>query len=46
LARAYTFDAFIEADDQLIAANADLATAATQLRRDLDLGRAGDPCPT
>jgi hypothetical protein len=35
---------FITADNQLIEANKASAAAATQLREDLGLGSAGDPC--
>jgi hypothetical protein len=41
---AETLDAFIEADNQLIEANKTSAAAATQLRHDLGLGPAGNPC--
>ncbi len=41
---AETFDAFIAADNQLIESNKVSAAAATQLRTDLGLGSAGDPC--
>jgi hypothetical protein len=37
---------FITADNQLIEANKASAAAATQLRTDLGLGSAGDPCGT
>ena len=44
MATAETLDAFIEADNQLIEANKVAASAATQLRADLGLGPAGNPC--
>jgi len=46
MAHAETLHAFIKADDQLIEANAISAAAATQLRQDLGLGSAGNPCVT
>ena len=46
MAEADTFDAFIDADDQLIASNITSAAAATQLRADMGLGSAGNPCTT
>ena len=44
MARAATLSAFIEADNQLIEANAISADAAAQLRTDLGLGSARNPC--
>jgi hypothetical protein len=46
MAAADTMSSFIAADNQLIEANKASAAAATQLRTDLGLGSAGDPCST
>jgi hypothetical protein len=46
MAAADTMSTFITADNQLIEANKASAAAATQLRADLGLGSAGDPCGT
>jgi hypothetical protein len=46
MAGADTMSTFITADNQLIEANKASAAAATQLRTDLGLGSAGDPCST
>ena len=46
MAAAETLDDFIVADEQLIEANKVSAAAATQLRTDLGLGSAGNPCTT
>jgi hypothetical protein len=45
MAVAETMSAFIDADNKLIEANRTSAAAATQLRRDLGLASAGNPCP-
>ena len=41
-----SMSSFITADNKLIEANQASAAAATQLRTDLGLGSAGDPCST
>jgi hypothetical protein len=46
MAEADTMSTFIAADNQLIEANKASAAAASQLRTDLGLGAAGDPCAT
>jgi len=46
MAEADTMSTFIAADNQLIEANKASAAAASQLRKDLGLGAAGDPCAT
>ena len=46
MAAADTMSNFIAADNQLIEANQVSAAAATQLRTDLRLGSAGNPCST
>lgn len=46
MAEAASMSKFIEADNQLIAANLTSAAAATQLRADLGLGGSGNPCTT
>jgi ABC-type glycerol-3-phosphate transport system substrate-binding protein len=44
MAEANSLDAFIAADNELIAANGLAAVAATQLRKDIGLGSGGNPC--